>query len=444
MTQLSLRVGISALASPLEVGADRAPRALADLRARLSRSGVDVVPSPTPVDSARDAVSAGRFFAEQHLDALALTAVSWFEDYLVLDLLEECDVPVLLWPQPGMETGALCGAQQLTCYLAQLGKPYASVFGGIDDERAGAEALRFLRAAALRAFLRRSRVGLAGLRVPGMTEVSANEMALKKTLGPRVVGVDMPKLLARAGEADPVAAGEVWQRVKGAAARVAVPDRDGLESAGMYLAIREVVQEEGLSALAFGCYPDLMGRACVAASLLAEEGVPVACEGDVNGAVATLMLSLLTGQPTHNTDWLEPLPDGTVVLSHCGSGSYSLAEKPEDITLSPVRLMSEGVCSLFPARPGPVTLVNLLPKGASYQMAVMEGEAVPTEMVFPGNPLRVRFERPVEHTIAWLHDQGIGHHWMAGYGSVQRELQHLARMVGTDLRYLSPRELRAL
>ncbi len=436
MQSLSLRVGVSALASPLEVGADRAPAALAELRTLLGKHGVDTVASEGPVDSARAASAAGRLFAESHVDALCLAPVSWFEDYLVLDMIEECDVPVLLWPQPGMETGALCGAQQLTSYLAQLDKPYQTVFGRLDEEKPLAGALSFLRAAALRRFLRRSRIGLAGMRVPGMTEASANEMVLKKVLGPRVVGVDMPRLLARAHQADPAAAAEVWRRVTRAARRVDVPELDGLAAARMYLAVSDTVREEQLSAVAFGCYPDQMGHACVAASLLAEEGVPVGCEGDVNGAVGMLMLSLLTGQPTHNTDWLEPLSDGSVVFTHCGSGAYSLAEDPEDITLAHVRLMSQGVCSLFPARPGPVTLVNLIPRGAGYQMAAMEGEAVSTDMVFPGNPLRVRFERPVEEIIDWINDEGIGHHWMVGYGSVQHELRQFARMAGDGLRYL--------
>jgi hypothetical protein len=33
---------------------------------------------------------------QQHVDVMALVATSWFADYLVLDMLEECNVPILL------------------------------------------------------------------------------------------------------------------------------------------------------------------------------------------------------------------------------------------------------------------------------------------------------------------------------------------------------------
>jgi L-fucose isomerase-like protein len=180
-----------------------------------------------------------------------------------------------------------------------------------------------------------------------------------------------------------------------------------------------------------------MGRVCLAASLLADEGIPLGCEGDVNGAVGQLLMTRLTGQPTHNTDWLEPLEDGTVVFTHCGSGSFDLAENPRDITLSPVRLMDRGVCSLFPAKPGPVTLVSLLPKGDGYQLALLEGEALSTTMVFPGNPLRVRFLQPTGEIINWIFAEGIGHHWMAGYGHVAEEIRQWAGLSGNALRLLT-------
>jgi len=430
------RVAVGSLFSPLEVGANRAPQAAQDLTQLLRQAGCEVS-ELGPVDTPEKSAEAGRTVAEQHVQAVALAAASWFEDYLVLDLLEECGVPILLWPLPGMETGALCGTQQLTAYLKQLEKPFRCLYGPLDHAGNLQQATTFLRAVALKHQLRRARVGFGGYRVTGMSEVSANEFSLKKTIGPRIIPLDMPLLLARAKEIpdDQVRGG--WQEVIGRSGRCQVSASDGLDSMRVYVAVKELVDKYGLDALTIGCYPHLMGRVCLAASLLADEGIPLGCEGDVNGAVGQLLMTRLTGQPTHNTDWLEPLEDGTVVFTHCGSGSFDLAENPRDITLSPVRLMDRGVCSLFPAKPGPVTLVSLLPKGDGYQLALLEGEALSTTMVFPGNPLRVRFLQPTGEIINWIFAEGIGHHWMAGYGHVAGEIRQWADLCGNALRLLT-------
>ncbi len=426
------RVGVASLSSPLEVGADRAQQAAADLARLFEELGCEVV-SLGAIDDPNKSQSAGRKLAESHVHAVAFAAVSWFEDYLVLDLLEECNVPALLWSLPGMETGALCGVQQLTVYLKQLDTTYRSVYGPFDLQDARKQAQTFLRASALKYRLRRARLGFAGHHVPGMTDASVAQCALKKAIGPRVVPLDLPQLLDRASQMPDEQARQKWQEVVSRAGACKVPEADGLGSMKVFAAVEKLVDQHSLDALTIGCYPHLMGRVCLAASLLADQGVPLGCEGDVNGAVGQLILALLTGQPTHNTDWLEPTEDGTVVLTHCGSGSFRLAQRPEDVELASVRLMGQGVCVLFPSKPGPVTLINLIPRGDGYQLALLEAEAVSTEMVFPGNPLRVRFGCPTPRLIDWIADEGIGHHWMAGYGHVGEETRHWARMAGQGL-----------
>lgn len=433
MQTLPVHIGIAALASPLEVGAERAEPAAADLGRLLESVGCRVV-NGGAVKNAAQARSAGMKFAESHVAAVALTPASWFEDYLVLDLLEECAAPVLFWPLPGMETGALCGTQQAACYLRQLGKPFQAVFGKIEKGEQLERGLSFLRAAALNYILRRARIGLAGQRVRGMTYVAPNEIALKKTFGSRVAPVDLVALLAQARAISRDQKQSVWEEIKKAAARCEVAEEAGLEAAGMYLAIKKIIEAEGLAALAFGCYPDYMGFACLAAARLADEGLPVACEGDLHGALGMLILQHLTGQPTHNADWLDPLPDGSVVFTHCGSASYALAADKKDIRLARVRLANQGVCSLFPAKTGPVTLVSILPRGRGYQLAALEGEALPAEMVFPGNPLRVKFACPVQEIIDWIFAEGLGHHWIAGYGRVASAIKNLAGLIGENLK----------
>jgi len=431
------RIGVASLSSPLEVGADRAPEAADDMAKLLENAGCEVVRLGS-LDDPDSSAAAGIRLAESHVHAAAFATTSWFEDYLALDLLEECAVPVVLWSLPGMETGALCGSQQLTAYLKQLGVPYHCIYGGLESAEGLERAKRFVRAAALKKRMRTARIGIGGHRVAGMTEVAANEMALKKVVGPRVVPLDMPQLLARADEMPEEDARRAWRHLVDRSGACEVPEEEGLDSMRVYAAVKELVHRHGLDALTIGCYPHLMGRVCLAASLLADEGVPLACEGDLNGAVGQLILALLTGGATHNTDWLEPLQDGSVVFTHCGSGSFSLAENPDDITLASVRLMDQGVCALFPAKPGPVTMVSLIPVADGYQCALLEGEALSTEMVFPGNPLRVRFPMPTPQLIDWIHAEGIGHHWMAGYGHLAEEIRLWARIIGNTLRLVEP------
>ncbi|NPV49091.1 MAG: hypothetical protein HPY69_19275 [Armatimonadetes bacterium] len=434
---LSPRVGVIGLSSPLEVGADAAPRLAAQAGAWLQACGMETVVAGAFAD-ANDAVRAGRQFVEQHVDAVLGVVASWYEDYLVLDLLEECPVPVFLWSTVGMETGALCGTQQLTCFLKQLERPFGCAFGDLDDEACRARALAYLRGAALHRRLRRSRIGLGGQRIGGMTHTSPNEFMLKRAIGARVVPLEVPKLLARASEFSVHETRPLWEEITGAATECLVPEADGLDSMGVYLALTEAVQREQLDALTIGCYPHLMGRVCLAASILADKGIPMACEGDVNGAVGQLILQLLTDHPTHHTDWLNPLEDGTVIFTHCGSGSFQLAEKQADIRLADVRLMGQGVCALFPARPGPVTLVSLIGTPDGYQCALLEGEALPAPMVFPGNPVRVQFRQPTADLIDWIHAAGIGHHWMIGYGHVAAEIRAWAACAGKSLTLVEP------
>jgi L-fucose isomerase-like protein len=434
---LTPNVGVASVSSPLEVGANCSPQAALDLARVLENAGCRVCQLGS-IGSPEQAVVAGRKAVEGHVDVMAFAPASWFEDYLVLDFLEECQVPILFWPLPGMETGALCGTQQITCYLKQLEHSYYSVFGEIEDATCLKQAQHFLRAAALKTCLRRAHIGMAGHRIAGMTHTAPNEFMLKKAIGPRVVPLDLPLLLEKVKQIPDDDAIERWKGVVERAGSCQVKDEEGTYSMKVYTVVKGLIAEYGLDALTIGCYPHLMGKVCLPASLLADEGIPFGCEGDINGVVGQLMLMLLTNTPTHHTDWLDPLEDDTVIFTHCGSGSFSLAEKQSDITLASVRLMGQGVCALFPARPGPVTLLSLIAQPGGYQCALLEGEALSTEMVFPGNPVRVRFAVPTSDIIQWIFDEGIGHHWMIGYGHVGEEIRAWAKVVGKEVYLIEP------
>ncbi|HPS52162.1 MAG TPA: hypothetical protein PLK08_01300 [Phycisphaerae bacterium] len=175
-------IAVGALSSRLEVGTDRASHAAGQAAEILAELGM-TVENLGSIDTPQKAVSARISVSQKRVDAIVLVAVSWFEDYLVLDLLEECSRPLLLWSLPGMETGALCGVQQLTAYLKHLEVPYGCIYSQLESVESQQKAKDFLLGTALKSRLRRTKIGLDGYHVRGMTEVSVNEFALKKQLG---------------------------------------------------------------------------------------------------------------------------------------------------------------------------------------------------------------------------------------------------------------------
>ena len=434
MERMQIHLGLAVVASPLEVGADQAPALLKRGQGTLGEIGIKICPYETPVTGTREAVEAGTFFYARKVHAICVIAASWFEDYLVLEMLEECDVPVMLWARPGIETGSLCGTQQLGFVLKQLSKPYKMLYDELESPVARERFFSFVSAAALRYHLKRARIGYIGHRVDGMTETTGHELALKKIFGPRIAGIDTQVLLDEASQVQDKDIREKWREIKRQVGKITCSDEAGIESLKFHQGLKSLIEEKILGAVAVGCYPHLMGKVCLAASLLGEEGVPLACEGDVNGALGMLMLTMLSGNPTHNTDLLDPIPEeNAIVLSHCGSGAFSLAEDRSQITLASVRLMDQGLCCLFPAKPGPVTLVNIVPTLDGYKMGILFGEAIKTGMIFPGNPLKVRFDSDYGDVLSWIAKEGLGHHWMVVYGDSREQLVDLASMVRCEL-----------
>ena len=433
---LKSKVGFFMLCHPLEEGREEAPELFQRALLKLKKLNLDVVAADEVVENENSAHRAAEKFKKENIDIICVVEGTWSSDYLVLDILEEVDVPIITWGLPGIRKGSLCGIQQLDCVLTELKKPYKFVYGSVDEEEPYRIIESYAKAAFLKRVLRRAQLGLVGYRIKGMTEVTFDELELKSLLGPRIVHFGLNNLEDEINKVSNKEAERIWEEVKRKVGKINVNNEEGLNSVKAYLALKKWVKGESLLGLAVECYPDWMGRVCLAYSLLGEEGIPGSCEGDINSLVAMLMLSSLTGSPVHNTDLLIPYKeDNSILFSHCGSGGFSLAEDKEKISLSPVRLANKGVCVLFPAKPGPVTLVNLVGRKDTYRMCMVKGEAVKTEMVFAGNPVRVRFPIPVNKFLDIVAENGFGHHWMIGYGDVKEELEDFCKLVG--LRYVS-------
>jgi L-fucose isomerase-like protein len=240
--------------------------------------------------------------------------------------------------------------------------------------------------------------------------------------------------LKRRDEIADTEAESLWRKVRERASTCRVADADGLRSMKSYMVLKRWIETDDLAGVAVGCYPDLMGEVCLACGLLAEENIVTSCEGDVNSLILTYMMHHIGQAPVHNTDLLDVNEvDRTSILSHCGNSAISLAGARDDVVLDSVRLMGKGVVSLYPARPGKVTMANLCGKKGSYRLTYCVGHAVEAAMVFPGIPVKVQLPCSIRAFLDQTADFGTGHHWMIGYGQMDRQLRTACQMLGVRL-----------
>lgn len=419
------------LACPFEVGYDDAENLLNQTVKTLVDMGVDCSNAGVVMHDLATVEKAADVLKKMDADVLLICIATWSEDHHLLDLLSYIDKPVILRAFPAFDTGSLCCAHQIGAVFTDIGKSYEFVYGNADDVKCAQKTKQIATAYSLANCMGKVRIGAIGGRVKGMTEIAYDEFSIKQKLGARVVNLDekeMTEKVAAMTDAEAEALLEAKQDML-RPCKVLSKKEDMLESMKYYGAMRALADEYALEALSVKCYTTYMGKVCLGYSILAEEGVVASCEGDVTNALTMKLLYELSEKPVNNTDLLYLDEEAnTILFAHCGSSGFSIAEG--DIELAPVRLAETGVCSRFLMKSGTVTAVNICGHGDGFRMAIMKGEAIPCGMEFPGNPVKIKFDKSVEDINEEIMANGIGHHWMVGYGDYVEELKNFCRIKG--------------
>jgi L-fucose isomerase-like protein len=368
--------------------------------------------------------------ATQELDLLHALVITWSFDHYTIMIQQRTALPVAIRSIPGIRTGSLVGGEQLNCVLTDLGSEHRLFFGPLGSADVASETSAYAKACMIRRHLRGAQVAVIGRRTEGMTPTAVDELEILRLFGTRLLNFGLDEFNEMVQQIDSAGAKQVWQKISTGASSVTSRLEDGIASTQRYLAFKQMIRDLNLQAISIGSYPLCQGTMCLPIALLNEEGFPTGCEGDVNSTLAMLILSMLVESPVHFGEMLDvDEAANTIVTSHCGCGSPTLASEAGYI-LCPVRLAHNGVSVRFAARPGPVTFVNLVGRRGNYRMCAFEGQAVPTEMVFEGNPLKFKLRTPFRQIWKDVARLGFGHHWMTCYAHVAPVLDEFCRISG--------------
>jgi L-fucose isomerase-like protein len=157
-------------------------------------------------------------------------------------------------------------------------------------------------------------------------QITSDFALIERTLGVRLDQVPHEELVARyadlaaqeqaraAALTEDLIAGETRDR---RAKPVAVSDVE--RAARLYLAMRHFVQERDATALTVNCRPFFQGvdmpTPCVALTFFNDEGLPAACQGDLDALLTMIMFKRASGLPSYMGG---PIRDsGHLGVCHC-------------------------------------------------------------------------------------------------------------------------------
>jgi L-fucose isomerase-like protein len=433
-------VGFVSLAFPgYYLGEEKAAGKHGEILKYLHKLPLKVIDCGVATDTSA-ARGAGNIFAERRVDCIFTLLTTFVPDHFIVEILDAWDVPVFLYAlEREFDCISLVGGMLTNPTLYDLGKQY-QLHAGDFSEAEGVNSLTlFARAAMMRRILGDMRVGYMGKNPDTMLSMQVDEYGLKKKLGVSVVPLRDFEYSDRIEAVPDAGARKDWAAVKEQVGRSAVSNADGVEASKAFIAMVRMAEEKNLDALSINCWTQLKSRICLPIARFNEMGIGAGCEGDLHSTILLRLLYAVNGRAAINGDFMRLFNDENQILfSHCGAGSFSMARSSKDIVLHESIETRDGIGVFFPAdQPGTATAVNLMGSRAGYRMAVLVGEVEQTDMCYEGNPMRIRFDRPVYEILQYAVRSGAGHHWTIAYGDLSGELELLARFLDIDFHILS-------
>jgi L-arabinose isomerase len=407
------------------------------------------------VEEEHQAAAAARLFNAEDVDLIVAMELAYTKGIVPARAFIDTAAPVLVWNAQKiarlgesddfdvvMLNSGMAGIPELTAVLLRTGRDFAMVTSKLDDPEGRRKVKDVITAAAIRRRLRTARVALVGHPFEGMTDLMLDGLSLRQDVGPVVWPLEPEKIAVRFGE---IPQAEVDARVAAERARYTVDMEPALfeRSVRLALALESVVKEYEFDAFtAFdqvwltdprvGIIPSYgTGRLC-------EIGVPAAPEGDVNCAVAQLVLQELAGAATTVENYVIDFDNNAVMFSHDGHGNPALGtpggvKVKHSIYYSGVHGFGAGF--EFAYQPGPVTNLALVTTGANqWRFVISEGEFLP----FPPRPIsapQTLFRHDTLPIDEWCNEwckAGAPHHMAAAPGRWTDQLTEVARMLGIE------------
>ncbi len=371
-------------------------------------------------------------WGELSFDLIIIQSVGFGLGIGPVDLaMSQKNVPIVIWalPEPGLAEGVAlkrnswCGANMHTAHLNKLGVKYEYIYGmpGKDVEF---DLKKIIKVFEVMKRLRNSTIGAIGGRVPGYYDSNFDELSLRKSLGIKFEFFDLAQVFALF---DKITEKEVSDTASEIYSKKRVDIEDYLtNSVKLYIAIKKIVAEYGLSALSVKCLSVMQNicdiAACSPIIALGDVGIPSSCEGDMLGAASMLIMNYFNGDVTTLMDIVGfEFENNNFLIFHCGACPTKMASDSKSIEYRKQSISDThpGITSEFALKAGKCGLLRLREDNdirGKYKMLFIEGEGIKGPNLIRGNSLKIKINGDVTKMVEIIIKEGFEHHHAFGYG----------------------------
>ena len=374
----------------------------------------------------------------------------------VAHALAGLETPLVIWNGPTIDrlpdgltqaqatvNSSQVAAVMLANALVREATPFATVTASPSDAQGTAQLVRTVRAAAVASILRGASLLRVGQWLPGYLDVESTAAELAR-LGVAEHSVSVEELdeAYEAVAAERVERGLVdlddrgWERREGPA--------DG-RSMRLALALHDLAGSVNAVAATVNCHSEILRwnprigiTACLGASLLTAEGIPVSCTGDLPTALALVLARALSGRALYCEFYTPERETGLMLLAAGGEGDPAWADPQHPVVVEPNDHYpgdhGSGTSLSFRLEQGPATALSFSPAGDTWRLAWATGEIVEARYDTMGGPNGMfRFDSgsAFEAGARWI-ASGATHHNALARGRLDVEIPVLARALGID------------
>jgi len=382
-------------------------------------------------------------FDKEHIDALVVLQCTMGDGRLSQAVAQAWNDPIVIWATPEKQTGdmisscSLVGAHNWGSVFRQIGRSFEIVYGDPDVADTQRQLTEAIAIALTVRRLRHARMGTISGQAPGFFAMAGDAFTTFRATGMQTHFYSLMEFENMVRGIPDAAVAEDVARFK----KLGIPfapetsDADLPMASRLYLAMRAYFETENLDALTVRCWPEMAERfgqwPYVGMSRLLDEGRAVACEGDADGALATLAGFHLGMGPAYITDWLEH-DHKTITTWHVGAAPMSLCPpvgKPGGPRFAKhYNIRKPAILEASLIEDMPVTIARFWRCDGKYLVTAREGKTIkPLRHLQATNSLvEMTKTDPVEWFDNLVHE-GMPHHPIIFRGHHEALLRRFAR-----------------